>query len=321
MSTIRWGIIGCGNVTEVKSGPGFQKADNSQLVAVMRRDAALAEDYAARHGVPKWYSDAKQLIEDPEVDAVYVATPPSSHKEYVLQVAQAGKPVYVEKPMAMNYAECQDMIEACEKAGVPLFVAYYRRALPRFVKVKELLASEVIGEVRFVASTQLGRLVNNSSWRVDPVVSGGGLFVDVGSHTLDLLDYLFGPVAEVHGMAGNQGRFYKAEDIVTATYRFESGVYGTGTWCFASSQDLDRNEIVGSKGSISFSTFQDKPIVVTSAQGVEEIMIDHPAHVQQPLIQTVVNELLGKGTSPSSGLSGARTSKVMDTLLRGYYGT
>ncbi len=128
MRTIRWGIIGCGNVTEVKSGPGFQKAGNSSLVAVMRRNAALAQDYAGRHGVPRWYDDGAALIADPEVDAVYVATPPSSHKGYVLACAAAGKPVYVEKPMALDHGECEEMIAACRAANVPLFVAYYRRA-------------------------------------------------------------------------------------------------------------------------------------------------------------------------------------------------
>ncbi|WP_248930430.1 Gfo/Idh/MocA family protein [Paenibacillus hamazuiensis] len=319
MKTIRWGIIGCGNVTEVKSGPGFQKAAGSELVAVMRRDASLAEDYAKRHGVPKWYGDAERLIEDPEVDAVYIATPPAFHKEYALRTAKAGKPVYVEKPMAMNHAECEEMIAACREAGVPLFVAYYRRALPRFAKVKELLEREAIGQVRFVTSTHFGRLKGNSSWRVDPAISGGGLFVDVGSHTLDLLDYLLGPIAEVQGFAGNQADYYAAEDIVTASYRFASGVYGSGTWCFSTYQDTDVNEIVGSRGKIAFSTFQEKPIVVSTAEGTEEFMIEHPAHIQQPLIQTIVDELLGQGVCPSTGISGARTSKVMDAVLREYY--
>src|SRR5882757_10269989 len=103
---IRWGIIGCGDVTEVKSGPALQRATGSALVAVMRRDRAKAEDYARRHGVARAYDDAAALIADPDVDAVYVATPPSSHAAYTLAAARAGKPVYVEKPMALSHAEC-----------------------------------------------------------------------------------------------------------------------------------------------------------------------------------------------------------------------
>ncbi|MEK3719789.1 Gfo/Idh/MocA family protein [Paenibacillus sp. FSL H8-0034] len=318
MQTIRWGIIGCGDVTEVKSGPGFQKAAHSELVAVMRRDAALAEDYARRHNVPKWYIDAEQLIEDPQVDAVYIATPPAFHKEYAIKAMKAGKPVYVEKPMAMNVAECEEMLEASRQADVPLFVAYYRRQLPRFLKVKELLESGIIGEVRLVTTIHLGQF-KKSSWRVQPEISGGGLFVDVASHTLDLLDYLLGPIASIQGFAGNQGHHYEAEDIVTGAYQFESGVYGTGNWCFTSYEDMDKNEIVGTKGKITFSTFQNNPIVVATSEGEEPYMIEHPHHIQQPLIQTVVDALRGQGACSSTGISAIRTSKVMEDILKAYY--
>src|SRR3954454_8380540 len=142
---IGWGIIGCGDVTEVKSGPAFNQIENSRLVAVMRRDGEKARDYAARHGVPFWSGDADEVIHHPEVNAVYVATPPGSHLEYALKVCAAGKPAYVEKPMARNASECAAMVEAFEHAGLPLFVAYYRRALPRFLKVKELIESGRIG--------------------------------------------------------------------------------------------------------------------------------------------------------------------------------
>ncbi len=196
MKEIRWGIIGCGDVTEVKSGPAFSKVPHSKLVAVMRRDAAKAEDYARRHHVPKWYTNADDLINDPEVDAVYIATPPGSHAEYTLKVAAAGKPVYVEKPMAISNTECQQMIDACAKANVPLFVAYYRRSMPIFLKVKELLSSGVIGEVRMVNirlyhPPQKGfGSTGELPWRLQPELSGGGLFFDLASHQLDLLDYI-----------------------------------------------------------------------------------------------------------------------------------
>ncbi|TDF93736.1 Gfo/Idh/MocA family protein [Paenibacillus piri] len=322
METVRWGIIGVGDVTEVKSGPGFRKAENSRLVAVMRRNGALAEDYAKRHGVPKWYDNAQSLIHDPEVDAVYIATPPAHHKEYTIEAAKVGKPVYVEKPMAMDYAECRQMITACEQARVPLYVAYYRRALPRFLKVQELLKSGAIGEVRFVTSTQL-RQANDYGgelpWRVQPHLSGGGLFFDMASHTLDLLDFLFGPITEADGRADNQGGQYAAEDIVTGTYKFASGVYGMGTWCYAAYTEMDLNEIIGTKGKLSFSTLQDKPIVLTTGDRTESWMIDHPPHVQQPLIQSIVDELTGKQTvCPSDGISGARTSWVIEQMVKQY---
>src|SRR3954470_24218821 len=253
MTHVRWGIIGCGDVTEVKSGPGFQKARGSQLVAVTRRDQAKAEDYARRHGVPRVHADAARLIADPEVDAVYVATPPSSHRQYALMAAEAGKPVYVEKPMATRHGECLAMIAACERARVPLFVAYYRRALPRFLKVKELLAAGAIGEARLV-TIPLRQPVDprqtdraNLPWRVVPAVAGGGLFLDLASHTLDLCDSFFGPVTEASGVAANQAGLYDAEDIVAAHLRFASGVVGVGSWCFTAGDRLDGVEIVGSQ--------------------------------------------------------------------------
>jgi len=320
VNTVRWGIIGCGDVTEVKSGPGFQKARGSELVAVMRRNGKLAEDYARRHGVPRWYDKAESLIADNHVDAVYVATPPSSHKDYVLAVARAGKPVYVEKPMALNYAECQEMIRACENARVPLFTAFYRRALPRFLKVKSLIDEGEIGtvlgvSVRLYQSPSKEDREGVKQWRVDPNIAGGGYFVDLGSHVIDLLQYMVGPIVSVAGFCANQGRLYEAEDIVSATFTFESGAQGVGLWSFSASENLDSTEIVGSGGKITYSNFLQSPISLERNGTIERFDISHPDHVQQPLIQLVVDELLGLGKSPSTGKTGARTSWVMDRML------
>lgn len=322
MTPIRWGIIGCGDVTEVKSGPAFAKAQGSALIGVMRRTPALAEDYARRHGVSKWYTDAEALVSDPHIDAVYVATPPAQHREYTLLGARHGKPVYVEKPMAMNHRECVQMNEACRAAGVPLFTAFYRRALPRFLAVKALVDDGSIGAVRAVSVTLSRRLLAFDGavpWRLDPSVAGGGLFVDLASHTLDLLDFILGPVARVVGEAANQGHRYLAEDIVMAALTFESGVRGTGVWCFTADRDTDRVEIIGSAGRVTFSTFDEAPVVLEAEKRTESFAVPHPPHVQQPLIQTIVDQLHGEGVCPSTGETGARTSRVMDALLQSYY--
>ena len=203
MKRIRWGIIGVGNVTEVKSGPGFQKAENCELVAVMRRNGELARDYALRHNVARWYDDGAALIQDPEVDAVYIATPPHVHKEYTLMAAAAGKPVYCEKPMALTLAECEEMIAACAGANVALWVAYYRRRLDKFVKIKQRLEAGAIGDVQLVqvqfhaAASEIDAA--NLPWRLRPEIGGGGHFVDMGSHMLDLVDYFLGPIDRVSG--------------------------------------------------------------------------------------------------------------------------
>ena len=320
MDVVRWGIIGCGDVTEVKSGPAFQKAEGSQLVAVMRRNGDKAEDYARRHGVPRWYGNADLLINDPEVDAVYVATPPSSHKEYTLAAARAKKPVYVEKPMALNFAECEEMIGECEVKGVPLYVAYYRRALPRFLKIKSLLDAGDIGKVRFVNITfhQKVRekdLQGEKHWRIDPVIAGGGYFCDLASHMLDFLQYCLGDIHHAQGSSSNQMELYVAEDLVSGTFGFPGDVHGIGIWNFNAYTDLDRTEIVGEKGKIVYSTFDEEPIRMETGEGVKPFRINNPPHIQQPLIQLVVNSLLGRGECPSTGRTAARTNWVMDHML------
>lgn len=325
MNTIRWGIIGCGDVTEVKSGPAFAKVPGSALVAVMRRDGALAADYARRHGVPRWHDDAEAILRAPDIDAVYVATPPGTHREYVERCAAAGKPVLVEKPMARDHAECEAMVAACRAAGVPLWVAYYRRALPRFLAVRDLIRDGAIGEVRMTISRHFARapqaLTPGQAWRVDPAVSGGGFFVDVATHTLDFLDFLLGPIADVRACAANLGGGYAPEDTIAASWRFAGGVHGSGAWCFAADRDDEGNEIVGSRGSVWFSTTRPAPIRLVRGGVAEAIDAGDPPHVHQPLVQAIVDELRGGPKSPSSGESAARTTAVTDAILREYRAT
>lgn len=327
LSEVRWGIIGVGDVCEVKSAPAMNRIEGSKIVAVMRRNGAKAKDYALRHGVPKWYDDADQLINDPEVNAIYIATPPDSHAVYTIKSAKARKPVYVEKPMARTHAECLMMIEACQKSNVPLFTAYYRRSLPNILKIQSLLEEKVIGEVRYV-SILLNKtivpdiveaIVRNNNWRVDPEIAGGGYFFDLASHQLDILDFLFGPIKEASGFATNQGNAYKAEDIVVGSFYFENGVMGNGCWCFTTSSVSNKEviTIVGSKGQISFSCFGDHSVTLEVTGMEKQVMtFDIPKHIQQPLIQSIVDELLGKGKSFSTGVSGARTSMVMELVCK-----
>ncbi len=324
--TIRWGAIGCGRVAEVKSAPGLQKAKGSMLLAVMRRDAALAEDYARRHGVPRWTTDAESLIRDPEVDAVYIATPPGAHLEYALRVAAAGKPAYVEKPMARNEYECRRMIDAFAEAEQPLFVAYYRRALPRFLKVKELVDAGRLGRITMVsyryADARWRDLdPKNLGWRFFAEQSGGGLFMDLGSHALDILDFIFGPIEHVQGTAANFVSPCDVEDAVAMHCRFACGALGTATWNFAACMHEDILEISGAAGKIAVSIFGDTPVRLTIGEGVEIFDLPNPPHIQQPLIQTIVDELQGRGRCSSTGVSAARTARVMDQVLRDYYGT
>ena len=323
MPTIKWGIIGCGDVCEVKSGPGFYKSKNSALVSVMRRDGEKAADFAKRHNVAHHTNHANEVIHNPDVDAVYIATPPASHCEYALQVAQAGKPCYVEKPMAMNHRECMQMVEAFKAQNVPLYVAYYRRGLPRFLKVRDLLQEGAIGQLTSVHIVHYGKLATGDkakNWRYDPAIAGAGEFLDLASHGLDILDFLISPIKRASGFALNTGKAYNAEDVTTACFEFESGVLGTGTWNFNADHGTNRITFTGTKGEIQVPVFSDTDILLKRNGKEETFSAPNPPHVHQPLIQSIVDELNGQGQCSSTGQSGARTSWVMDQCLQTYYG-
>lgn len=324
-SEVRWGVLGVGNVCEVKSAPAMQLVPNSRLVAVMRRDEAKVRDYARRHGVGKWYTRAEDLVDDPEVNAVYIATPPHLHLPLARLAAAAGKPVYVEKPMARTHAECLEMIAACEQAGVPLYVAYYRRALPHFLQIKALLEEGAIGEVRTVHVNMKQALradlaaQTETNWRVLPEFAGGGYFYDLASHQLDLLDFFFGPIVQAGGFSANQAGAYPAEDLVTGSFVFETGVLGSGNWCFATAEasETDETIIYGAKGHIRYATFGPGPFYLkTDGQSEQLFPIELPKHIQQPLIARIVGDLLGTDTCPSTGVTGARTNWAMERLSR-----
>ena len=327
MDIVRWGIIGCGDVCEVKSGPAFQKASGSALVAVMRRDAGKAANFAKRHHVPRWYSDADQLIDDPEVDAVYIATPPGTHAEYALRVAARRKPCYVEKPMARSYAECCRMNEAFAAANTPLFVAYYRRGFPKFIRARQLIDDARLGTVTgcHYRMTRHHSRYADAGWRIAVTEAGGGLLLDVGSHALDILDFLLGPFTQFGGTARSTG-ITDVEDRVSLHFQTQRGVIGTANWNFAGCNEEDLIEIVGTEGRLSMSVFGSEPMRLERFEKndanpiVETFAEPHPQHVHQPLIQTIVDQLLGRGECPSTGESAARTSKVMDAALNSFYG-
>lgn len=319
---IRWGMIGCGDVAEVKSGPALQRADGSALVAVMRRDRARADDYARRHGVPRVHSEADALISDPEVDAVYIATPPSSHRDLALKVAAAGKPCLVEKPMAASYAECVQMIDAFRAAERPLWVAYYRRALPRFLKVRELLRAGAIGQVTSVqayVSHPLATGERAKAWRLNPEIAGAGLFLDLASHYIDVFDFLAGRITAVSGFALNTGGTYDAEDVTVAAFQIGTDLLGTGIWNFNAPESSDSMMFTGSQGQLTTTVLADTDVTVTRGSQQNTYRFRNPPHVHQPLIQTIVDELHGRGCCESTGESGARASWVMEKCLTEYY--
>lgn len=318
---IHWGIIGCGAVTEVKSGPAFYKVSGSSVGGVYRRDHSKAVDYAKRHKIEHVFESAKALINSPYIDAVYIATPPDSHKSLALQVAAAGKPCCVEKPMAPSFAECQAMIDAFKQAQQPLFVAYYRRSLPRFSKIKALLGSGAIGAIRqvhwqFCKAPNDIDLSQQYNWRTDKNIAPGGYFDDLASHGLDLLQFFFGEISNIKGIHSNQQALYSAADAVSACWTHSNGTMGSGHWNFGANTRRDSVEIVGSSGRIEFSIFQDVPVKLSNQQGEQEFHIENPLHIQQYHVENIIAHLQGDSQHPSTGQSAARTTWAMDEIFK-----
>jgi predicted dehydrogenase len=322
MKLISWGFIGCGEVAELKSGPAFNDVTGSHVEAVMSRTEARARSYAERHGVSKWYTDAQKLIDDPNVNAIYVATPPSSHATFAIMAMRAGKPVYVEKPLASNYEDCARINRISEDTGVPCFVAYYRRYLPYFQRVKEIINSGQIGQVayvqvRFTTPPRPQDYLENKPWRLIPDIAGGGYFYDLAAHQLDLLQDLFGVIVRAHGYKTNRAHLYDAEDTVSASFSFENGLVGSGSWCFVGHESAreDRIEVVGDKGMVSFSVFSYEPIRLVTSDGEQFIEVENPDYVQLPLIKSVIEDLQGFGMCRCTSVSATPVNWVMDRIL------
>ncbi len=318
--TLRWGIIGCGNVTEIKSGPAYKQVDGFEVIAVMRRNLDLAKDYAERHHIKRYYNDADSLISDNDIDAVYIATPPDSHHYYALKVAQAGKICCIEKPMAPSYSECVEINDAFKSKNLPLYVAYYRRSLPRFEKVKALLQAKNIGDIRHI-SWYLSRTPNDIdisktyNWRTDSKIAYGGYFDDLASHGLDLFIHLFGDINKASGVSENQQGLYTAKDAISGTWIHNTGVTGSGIWNFGAYKREDSVRVIGSKGEITFSVFNDIPIEVFTENEHEVFSIENPKHIQYYHVLNMKKDLDSIENHPSTGTTATHTAWVMDKIL------
>ena len=324
MKEIGWGFIGCGEVTEKKSGPAFNEVPGSHVVAVMSRNAEKAESYAKRHNIKKWYTDPLELINDPEINAIYIATPPSSHATFAIMAMKAGKPVYIEKPLAASYEDCARINRISELTGVPCFVAYYRRYLPYFQKVKQIIQSGAIGtpanvQIRFsVPPRDLDYKSNGSlPWRLQPDIAGGGYFYDLAPHQLNLIQDIFGVITRAHGYCSNKAKLYKAEVTISACYYFENGLPGSGSWCFVGHQSAkeDRIEVIGEKGMLSFSVYNYSPIQLVTSEGRSSIVVPNPPYVQLPIIRSVIEHLQGIGICECTSVSATPVNWVMDRIL------
>ena len=319
LNEVRWGIVGCGDVCEVKSGPAFNKVSDSRLIAVMRRDGAKAKDFARRHGVPKYYDDAGELIADHDINAIYIATPPAFHEELSIRAMRAGKPVYIEKPVALNSDSCSRMLSAAKDLEIKASVAHYRRGLPLFKKIRSLLRSGIIGKPSLIISNTFQapspKIKAPDYWRTNPDISGGGLFFDLAPHQLDIFYWLFGKPTHVSGFSINQKSPYPAPDLTTIEAMFEQGVYLHGAWAFNlnPAAEEERCEIIGDEGKLVFSFFRQSDIDIITPKGKESISLDYPENIQQPMINEVVRFFRGDGPNPCSLEDALVTMKMMDS--------
>lgn len=321
-SGVRWGLIGCGAVTERKSAPAYALTPRSRLAGVWGRDHARAADYAKRHNVPEIFDDWRALILSPHIDAIYLATPPASHREFARAIAQTRKPCVMEKPLAHDYEDARAIEQAFRCENTPLFVAFYRRALPRFRLVAQWLREGRIGEVKRI-SWQLTRPIRESDrarqwhWRIDPELAPGGYFDDLACHGLDLFDYWLGPIGSASGIACNRAGLYAPPDCVEAQWQHENGVAGYGLWDFAANERCDRVIITGHLGEMHCAMFDDEPVVLQMASRCETHSIANPDPIQAPLVASIMATLLDHAEPLSTGTSALRTARVMHGILRG----
>ncbi|MFO7166693.1 MAG: Gfo/Idh/MocA family oxidoreductase [Chloroflexota bacterium] len=316
---LRWGIIGAGNVAEFKGGPALQQAAGSTVLAVMRRDAEQAAAVAARLGVPRVYSTLEGILADPEIDAVYIATPVVHHCSQTIAAAEAGKHVLVEKPMGMNRAECAQMIAACRAHGVRLGVAYYRRFYPVIRHAQALLASGALGDIiaaraQYVTA-HVPRGAPTPDWRLQPAISGGGCLADVGVHRLDLLLALLGPADAVSAFTDAPAPG-EAERIASVHMHMRSGAHAACTVVWGSEGFCDELEIIGRAGRLVITSLDRGQLSIFRAQGVEaqQFPAMRPTHLG--IVQDFVAAVREQRDPEVSGEQGMAVSALLDAAYQ-----
>ena len=315
MATLRWGILGCGDVANYKGGPPLYTVDDSELVAVMRRDRAKAQAFAERHGAKWAYSDVDALLADDEVNAVYIATPPHLHCEHTIRAARAGKHILCEKPMALTVEECQRMIDACRQAGVTLMIAYYRTFFPNIMRMKALMDEGAIGDIVLARVNCTAYYNPNqhelSSWRINPEISGGGVLMDIGSHRIDLLQYLMGDIVSVRGYAETVHLDVDVDDSAVFTLRFASGAHAVANINWNVGTAVDDVEVYGTEGCLRCSPLNSGNLTLEKSGDRFELDRVPLPHTHTGLVEDFVNHLKTGEPIRCSGKSGLKTNATI----------
>ena len=318
---VGWGLVGCGDIARKRVAPALRDLDNCELVAVSRADAARAESFAAEFGAKRWHADWRDLVKEPEVEAVYVATPVHLHAEQAVAAAEAGKHVLCEKPMALTVAECERMNAAAEANGVRLGVAYYRRFYPAVEKVKQIIESGEIG-VPVVAQVNAFERFEPAPedprrWLLDRRQSGGGPMFDFGCHRIEVLVNLFGDVKAVKGLASNVLFEREVEDTACALLQFERGTQGVISVTHAARDPQDTLEVFGSEGSVRVDGLNKGRLCVGSKEGFSTQ--SHPPHpnLHQPLVEDFADAVVEGRPPRVDGRVGQKVSEILELIYAG----
>jgi predicted dehydrogenase len=316
---IRWGIIGAGNVAEFKSGPALMRAHGSTVVAVMRRDAEKARDFALRHNVPRWYTDVDALLADPEVNAVYVASPHHLHLAHVTRAAQAGKAILCEKPVGVSTAEAQTAVDVCRAASVPLSVAYYRRYWPVVQEMRRLLADDVIGEVVQARVQLADQYVPDPqrSWLTEPEQAGGGALANAGSHWIDLVRYLLGEVVEVTAVCSTHFGGFNTEDTIGVQMRMVGHALVSLNVTLCSPAAVNEFDIAGTGGRMFAGPLSAGRLMLQQGNREPEALhFPRPDAAHMELVTEVVRRLAAGEPSPVPGEEAVAAWQIMAAAYR-----
>lgn len=320
MSVVRWGLIGAGDIARKRIAPALRDLSNCELVSVSRSRAERAEEFASEFGIPKWFGDWRDQIADPEIDAVYIATPVFMHAEQTVAAAEAGKHVLCEKPMALSVKECDEMIAACKSNNVKLGIAYYRRFYPAIQRVKEIIALGEIGQVS-VAQINAFEYFDPSPdhprrWFVEKHKSGGGPMMDFGCHRLEIFRNLFGNAVRIESLVSNDAFGREVEDTAIAAMQFENGTCATVTVTHATTEPQDTLHIFGTKGSINIPVLNSGEMAIKT--GTEERHESHlpNANFHEPLIADFASAVIQDRDPKVTGEDGRDVQSMIEKIYR-----
>ena len=318
MKKVKWGLIGAGDIARRRIVPALQDLENCELLSVCRSKSELAQSFADEFGIPKWFADWRDLLRDEEIEAVYIATPVYLHKEQTVFAAQNGKHVLCEKPMAMNPAECEEMIAACNSNSVTLGIAYYRRFYPVIKRIKQIIESNEVGKPVLAQINAFEYFDSPEDqprhWLLEKEKAGGGPMMDFGCHRLEVLSNLFGKVLNLKSIVSNENFNREVEDTAAVILEFENGICANLTVSHAAFEAQDTLDIFGDKGSLHITTLNKGELRIITKDGERIEVCASQANTHLPLIEDFAEAILGKSTPEVGGETGKYIAELEEQI-------